>query len=71
MLGHPDPQLLYNTYNGLVTPNEARLYWRIYPSTEAGREMEGDIEFLKEVHDVAHGIHDIYPQLNGDLSRFG
>jgi integrase len=43
MLGHPDPQLLYNTYNGLVTPSEARRFWQIYPPTVAGQEKEDEI----------------------------
>ena len=43
MLGHPNPQLLYNTYNGLVTPSQARKYWQIYPPTVRGQEKEAEI----------------------------
>jgi integrase len=39
-LGHTNPQLLYNTYREIVTPDEAGKYWQITPATEAANVVE-------------------------------
>jgi len=41
MLGHPDANLLYNTYRDLVAKDDARLYWEILPANVVlAREQE-------------------------------
>lgn len=35
-LGHTSPQMLFNTYREVVTPDEAARYWQIPPEAEAG-----------------------------------
>lgn len=44
MLGHPNPVLLYNTYNGMVSATAAKEYWRIYPPTDDGADTEDRLE---------------------------
>jgi integrase len=39
-LGHTNPQLLYNTYREIVTPDDAEKYWQITPATEAVNVVE-------------------------------
>jgi len=34
-LGHTSPQMLFNTYREVVTPDEAERYWNLKPATEA------------------------------------
>ena len=44
LLGHPNPTLLYNTYQHLVLPKEAERFWNIVPDSVLREEMEREAE---------------------------
>ena len=58
MLGHPDANLLYNTYRDLVSKEEARHYWDIVPASAAQARDDAERQEAEERSNCGQAVWD-------------